>query len=67
MRSRERLYEIEDNYRSGCVIIFLPKYQNRQAPSYPAKNCKGKYRYGNNGKLYKSVKNKKGVYRWKKY
>ena len=65
-RTRRKLSPKERNYQSGCVIIFSPSFQTRKSPSYPAKFCRGRYRHGNDKHIYKSVKNRKGIYRWKK-
>ena len=40
------------------------KYTSRRTPSYSANKCKSMKKKGNDGNLYKSVSNKKGVYRW---
>lgn len=40
------------------------KYTSRRTPSYSANKCKSMKKKGNDGKLYKSVSNKRGVYRW---
>ena len=40
------------------------KYIKRKSPSFGANKCKYKMKRGNNGLMYKSVPNKKGVFRW---
>ena len=40
------------------------KYIKRKSPSYSANKCKHMRKKGNNGKMYKSVSNKRGIYRW---
>ena len=40
------------------------KYTTRKSPRYSANKCKSMKKIGNDGRLYKSVSNKKGVYRW---
>ena len=40
------------------------KYKSRRSPRYSANKCKSLKKIGNDGKLYKSVPNKSGVYRW---
>jgi hypothetical protein len=47
-----------------CIKIKTKKYQTRNAPAYHAKDCKGKTKKGNNGKLYISLPDKNGVYKW---
>jgi hypothetical protein len=42
------------------------KYTNRPSPAFPAKDCKGKKRLGNDKSYYVSKKGKKGIYRWVK-
>ena len=38
----------------------------RKGPPYPANDCCGETKKGNNGLMYKSERNKKGVCTWKK-
>ena len=40
------------------------KYISRDSPPYSANKCFNLIKKGNNGLLYKSVPNRKGVYRW---
>ena len=42
------------------------KYLSRPSPAYPANECKFMKKKGNDGTMYKSVKNSQGVYRWQK-
>ena len=49
-----------------CVRQTKKKYNKRKSPPYPANNCKGKSMKGKDNLLYKSVSNKKGIYRWLK-
>lgn len=51
---------------SSCVKSSLKKYTHRPGPPYPAQNCPGAFRRGNDLKLYRSVKDKNGIYKWKK-
>lgn len=57
-------------YRGGvkgkCVKQATKKYKSRPGPAFPANECKGKKKLGNDKKYYISKKNKKGVYTWKK-
>lgn len=48
-----------------CSKSLKKKYTSRPAPPYPAQNCKNIVKTGNNGKKYKSVSNKNGIYKWK--
>lgn len=50
----------------GCVESFQAKYQNRPGPPFPAQNCRGMNKIGNDGLMYKSEAAVNGVYRWKK-
>ena len=43
----------------------LKKYRERPGPPYPAQDCKGQFKMGNDGRLYESRANKNGVYAWK--
>ena len=40
------------------------KYIIRNSPPYSANKCKSLKKKGNDGFFYKSVPNKRGVYRW---
>jgi len=40
------------------------KYTTRPSPPFPASECKNKKKKGNNGKFFKSVVGKNGVYKW---
>ena len=42
------------------------KYQNRPSPPYKANKYCGKTMEGNDGNMYKAVKNSKGICQWKK-
>ena len=42
------------------------KYLKRKGPPYPAQNCPGMSKKGNDGLMYKSEPNKNDVYRWMK-
>ncbi len=48
----------------GCVAVKTKKYRDRPSPRYHAGDCKGKTLKGNDGRLYKSVADAKGVYKW---
>jgi len=50
----------------SCQKLTQKKYATRPGPALSAMDCKNEVRKGNNGKTYKSVKNKKGIYQWKK-
>jgi hypothetical protein len=50
-----------------CVdMSHLKKYAKRPGPSYSAQDCKDEIRNGNDGLMYMSIPNRKGVYRWQK-
>merc|ERR1711871_375321 len=40
------------------------KYKTRKQPPYLAEECAGTSKMGNDGRMYKSERNKKGKYRW---
>ena len=50
----------------SCEKQTTKKYTERKGPPYPANECCGKKKKGNDGNMYESVKNKKGVCRWQK-
>lgn len=41
------------------------KYRERPSPAYPANECCGQEKRGNDGKMWKSVRNSIGVCSWK--
>lgn len=47
-----------------CLKEKTFKYTSRNSPPYSANKCLNLTKKGNDGLLYKSVPNKKGVYRW---
>lgn len=47
-----------------CRRSTLKKYQGRPSPPFPAQDCKGKQKKGNDGQFYVSVPSSTGVYRW---
>ena len=49
-----------------CVKKTTKRYTERNSPPYPANECKGKVKKGNDGKMYVSVPNVNGIYRWKR-
>ena len=52
----------------GCIKIFEEKYVNRNSPSYPANECGGVVKKGNDKRYwYISRADKNGIYRWQKY
>ena len=56
---------LENFEKVGGAATTKPKnYTNRPSPPYPASNFPGKKKLGNNKKMYISVANKNGVYRW---
>jgi len=50
----------------ACVHQTTKKYLVRPGPPYPAQMCPGEKRLGNDGLLYESIPNVKGVHRWVK-
>jgi hypothetical protein len=49
---------------TGCVKQTTKKYKTRPSPPYPANKCRNTTKKGNYGNFYKSVSDKKGVYKW---
>jgi len=51
----------------GCINMTkrMDKYKFRNSPPYPANECKGQKRKGNDGNFYMSEKTASGAYRWK--
>ena len=52
----------------GCVEQTKGKYASakRKSPPYPANECCGETKMGNNGLMYVSKPNKKGICKWYK-
>lgn len=53
----------------GCVnLSHLKKYRSRtrKSPPYPANECGGLTKIGNDGTRYKSKRNSRGIYQWRK-
>lgn len=51
---------------SSCIKLTTKKYNLRPGPPFPANKCQHKVKVGNDGKHYKSVTNKNGVFTWRK-
>ena len=51
---------------SGCVRQFTKKYRERSSPAFPANQCRGSVKMGNDGHAYESTQNNNGIYTWKK-
>ena len=49
-----------------CVEQTTKKYTGRKSPSYPANECCGETKKGNDGLMYVSKPNKKGICKWYK-
>ena len=49
----------------GCVRQTVKKYTERPSPSFPANECCGQEMIGNDGHLWKSIANAKGICSWK--
>jgi hypothetical protein len=52
--------------KSGCKRSDHKKYFSRPGPPFPANQCCDKIKSGNDGIMYKSIRNSKGVCSWKK-
>lgn len=51
---------------SGCRKKSTKKYTSRSSPPYPANECCGMKKRGNNGEMYVSIRASTGVCRWVK-
>lgn len=51
----------------GCVRQSLAKYEDRPSPPYPANECCGEIKKGNDGRMYISKANVKGICQWKPF
>ena len=49
-----------------CKRSVHSKYTTRPGPPYPANDCRGQAKQGNNGTWYVSTANVNGVYSWRK-
>ena len=49
--------------QGGCVRQTSPKYRDRPSPPFPANECRGQIKDGNNGNLYQSRLMGK-IWRW---
>lgn len=65
MRKNQKTRKIKKGKK--CQKQTLKKYVTRKSPPYPANECKDDIKLGNDGLYYKSLPNKKGVYRWVRY
>lgn len=50
---------------SNCIRQTTSKYTSRPSPPYPANDCKGETKKGNDGNMYISKSNAKGIFQWK--
>jgi hypothetical protein len=48
----------------ACIKQTAKKYKGRPGPPYSAQDCKGRTLKGNNGKMYVSRPDKRGIYKW---
>ena len=50
----------------ACIKQNTKKYTSRKSPPYKANECCGETKKGNDGMMYKSKPNKKGICKWYK-
>jgi len=50
----------------GCSRQSGKKYSSRKSPPFPANNCCGSVKKGNDGKTYRSKRASNGICRWVK-
>lgn len=48
-----------------CDVQTQNKYTSRPSPPYPANECCGEQKRGNDGRMYVSVRNARGICAWK--
>ncbi len=65
-RRTNRKVERSKRVARGCSPQSTKKYRSRKSPPYPANNCCGATKKGNDGNTYKSVKASNGICRWVK-
>jgi hypothetical protein len=65
-RRTHRKVERSKRVARGCSPQSTKKYRSRKSPRYPANNCCGATKKGNDGNTYKSVKASNGICRWVK-
>ncbi len=65
-RRTHRKVERSNRMKRGCSLQSTKKYRSRKSPPYPANNCCGATKKGNDGNTYKSVKASNGICRWVK-
>ncbi len=64
-RSKSRSKARGSPEKTGCVEQHTKKYTQRPSPAFPAAQCPGESRVGNDGKSYTSKENKAGVFSWR--
>ena len=65
-RKGKRRQERAKRSARGCSPQSTKKYRSRKSPPYPANNCCGQVKKGNDGSRYKSISTKSGLCVWKK-
>ncbi len=65
-RRTHRKIERSNRKKRGCSPQTTKKYRSRKTPAYPANNCCGATKKGNDGKSYKSIRASNGICRWVK-
>lgn len=51
--------------KSPCARRHEKKYVERPSPAFPANSCPGQKKRGNDGRLYASTPDRRGVHRWR--
>jgi len=64
---KEKSTVSKEKMSEGCSRQHTKKYEDRPSPPYPANECQGQIKEGNDGQLYISSGSSTGVYRWIKY
>jgi hypothetical protein len=60
------MFDSKSKSKSKCIKQNTKKYKSRSSPPYSAMDCQGKTITGNDGTMYTSTSDKRGVYRWVK-
>lgn len=66
-KKSKKINKPRKDLNSKCIIQKTKKYQTRKGPPLKANDCKGLTAKGNDDENYKSVPDKRGIYRWVKY
>lgn len=63
-RKSHRRHSVRRLSSPGCSRQYTRKYVIRKSPSYPANKCPGQGRIGNDGNIWVSKPDYRGIHRW---